>query len=359
MLKCERSHFNHAIKIRFVMKAKKHITIKDVAAHCGVSYQTVSRVINNSDNVRPETRQRIEEAITALNYRPSLAARSLPGRRSYVIGLIIPYRPDYLIRDPNLLANISGIDIEASRRGYTLLLATTGEAMEGINAYRRFTEHKVADGVIVIETASNPAGNKMLTAQGYPHVTLGYHPQNANAYIVHNDDFSGGQQATAYLLQQGHQRIGVINGPPTGAVSAQDGRISGYRHTLQEADLPFDQTLIVNGDYTRQSGEQATHQLLSLSQPPTAIFALNDRMAMGAIHTLHQANLQVPRDVAVIGFDDIPAAVDFNPPLTTINQASYHVGQAATQMLFKLINDESITNREMVLTPKLVVRQSA
>ena len=336
--------------------AKKRATIKDVAAKAGVSYQTVSRVINNKPDVTDETRHRVQQAIEALNFRPSLAARSLPGRRLHVIGLIIPYEADYLIRDPHLLSQMSGIDAEANIHNYNVLLSTAGNTNSGLVAYDRFIRNRVADGALVIETASNQDGNKLLAQQNYPYVTLGYNP---TGYAVHSDDRGGARVATQHLLERGHRRIGIINGPPTGAVAALEERLSGHQEALAAAGLSFDPNLMTYGDYTRPSGQRATERLLALSEPPTAIFALNDRMAIGAIRALQTANLHVPGDVAVVGFDDITTAADFNPALTTVRQSSKEVGQMAVRMLLKLIDNKPIEQKETTLPAQLIIRQSS
>jgi DNA-binding LacI/PurR family transcriptional regulator len=339
--------------------AKKRVTIKDVAARASVSYQTVSRVINNSSDVSESTRQRVQQAIDDLNYRPSLAARSLPGRRSYVIGFIVPYDPDYLITDPNLLAQISGADAEANAHGYNLLLSTAGDSKQGLEAYERFVRNHVGDGALVIETASSKAGGELLARQDYPYVSLGRDLGNPNAYLVSSDNRDGGKQVTRHLLEKGHQRIGIINGPPIGAVAGLQDRLEGHQQALTEAGLSFDPTLMVYGDYTRHSGELATRQLLTLPDPPTAIFALNDRMAMGAIRTLQASGLRVPEDIAVVGYDDIPTAADFTPALTTVKGLARKVGQVAAQILFKLIAGETVEEKEVILPTQLIIRGSS
>lgn len=339
--------------------AKKRATIKDVAAQAGVSYQTVSRVINNKPDVTDETRRKVQHVIDTLGFRPNLAARSLPRQRSHIIGLIIPYEADYLFRDPNLLAQISGIDATANTYDYNVLLSTAGNSNAGIDAFERFLHNRVADGALVIETASSQAGSKLLAAENYPYVTLGYDPGPANGYCVHSNDREGARQVTQHLLDRGHRRIGLINGPATGAVVSLEERLLGHRQVLAEAGLAFDPALMVYGDYTRLGGQRATEQLLALPQPPTAIFALNDRMAMGAIRTLHAANLRVPEDVAVVGFDDIGTAADFNPPLTTVRLPSKAVGQLAAQMLFDLVNGKTVPQKEIILPTDVIIRQSS
>jgi DNA-binding LacI/PurR family transcriptional regulator len=337
---------------------KKQATIKDVAAQAGVSYQTVSRVINNHTHVSAKTRLKVQQTIEAMNFKPNLAARSLPQRRSFIIGLIIPYEAEYLIRDPNLLAQISGIEAEANLRNYNLLLSTAGHSKSGLSAYERFIRNRVADGALVFETASSQVGNELLAKQAYPYVSIGRDLSNLNAYSVHNDSRNGSYQATRYLIEKGHRRIGLINGPATGAVGSLGELLTGHRQALAEANLPFDSCLLTQGDYTFQSGETAAQRLLSLADRPSAIFALNDSMAMGAIRALHRAGLRVPEDMAVIGYDDIPAAADFNPPLTTVRQCSKTLGQVAVLMLFKLLEGEPVSPKEVILPVELIIRQS-
>lgn len=342
-----------------MVHGKKRITIKDVAVRAGVSHQTVSRVINDHPLVSDTTRQKVKQAIADLNYRPSLAARSLPGRRSFVIGFIVPYDPDYLIRDPHLLAQISGADAEANAHGYNLLLSTAGDSKQGLEAYERFVRNHVGDGALVIETACSKAGGELLARQDYPYVSLGRDLGNPNAYVVSSDNRDGGKQVTRHLLEKGHRRIGIINGPPIGAVAGLHQRLEGHQQALAEAGLSFDPTLMVYGDYTRNSGERATQQLFALPDPPTAIFALNDRMAMGAIRALQVVGFRVPEDVTVVGYDDIPAAADFNPSLTTVKGAARKVGQLAAHMLFKLIDGETVEEKEVILPAELVIRGSS
>ncbi|MBN1302927.1 MAG: LacI family DNA-binding transcriptional regulator [Anaerolineales bacterium] len=340
------------------MPEKKRSTIKDVASLAGVSLQTVSRVINNSGPVSETTLQKVQQAILTLNYRPSLAARSLPGRCSYVIGFIVPYEVDYLITDPNLLAQISGADAEAHQRGYSLLLSTSGNSKNGLEAYERFVSNQAADGALVIETASSSEGSKLLSLQEYPYVSIGQDLGNPGACTVDRDNYDGGRQITQHLLDRGHTRIGIINGPAFGSVAGLQLRLEGHQQSMEQAGLSFDPSLMVYGDYTRRSGETATQQLLALPDPPTAIFALNDRMAMGAIRSAQKAGLRIPEDLAVAGFDDIPTASDFNPPLTTISVSSHKLGQTAARMLFQLIDGEPIEKKQVVLPVELVIRES-
>jgi DNA-binding LacI/PurR family transcriptional regulator len=211
----------------------------------------------------------------------------------------------------------------------------------------------------VVETAAGAIGNQLLNQHNYLYVALGYDLSASRKYLVHANDRLGACEATRHLLKKGHRRIGIINGPPIGAVAAMQERLAGHQEALTEAGLTFDPTLMVYGDYTRPSGQQATEKLLALFNPPTAIFAFNDRMAIGAIWALKAAGLRVPEDVAVVGFDDIPAAVEFTPPLTSVRHSGGQTGQVAAQMLFRLIEGEPVDYPEVLLPAELIIRQSS
>jgi DNA-binding LacI/PurR family transcriptional regulator len=216
----------------------------------------------------------------------------------------------------------------------------------------------VADGALVIETASSRVGGDLLARQDYPYVSLGCDLGNPDACIVCSDNRTGGELITQHLLEKGHRRIGIVNGPPIGAIAGLQERLEGHQQALAATGLDFDPALMVFGDYTRPSGERATQQLLALPDTPTAIFALNDRMAMGAIRALQQAGYRVPQDIAVAGYDDIPTAADFNPSLTTVNGSSRKVGQLGAKMLFKLIAGETLNSKEVIIPSNLIIRES-
>lgn len=353
---------------------RKRVTIQDVAAAAGVSRQTISRVLNDKSDVSDETRQRVQAAMETLNYRPSLAARGLPQRRTYIIGLIIPYSPENFFSDPHLLRFMSGVDQIASRRGYNLLLATNQEGDElsetpGLSAYKRLLQTGYVDGVIVVETLAGQAGKQILKSYACPWITLGYElfrdaagevtqPKRRVAPVVHADDRGGARLAMMHLLSLGHQHIGIIRGQER-SIMAIDERMAGCEQALADHNLALNPAYIVCGDLTMDSGAAAAQQLLALPVPPTAIFALNDRMAVGAIRHLQARGWRVPEDVSVIGFDDAtPIAEMCTPPLTTIRQPSLEMGHQAARLLFELIEDQIAATQPVVLPTELVVRNS-
>lgn len=342
----------------------KRVTIEDVAELAGVSRQTVSRVLNDRADVAEETRARIQSAIQALGYSPSLAARSLPQQRTHIIGLVIPYGPTYLFSDPHLLGFICGVDQIANQRGYNLLLSTarddgTGALSDvyGLSAFERLISTRHIDGAVVVETLNSRQGISTLRQHGYPVVILGYGTGIEQPYTVHSDDRGGARLAIMHLLSLGHQRLGIISGGER-TLTAMEERLAGCRQALAEHGLTLDPAQVAYGDLTPESGMAATSRLLDSAIPPTAIFALNDRMAIGAIQYLHQQGISVPGQLSVIGFDDIPQASICTPALTTVRQPALEMGRQAGRLLLELLENDAALLQPIVLPAELIVRGS-
>lgn len=336
---------------------KKRVTIQDVATAVGVSRQTVSRVINHKGDVADDTRQRVLEAIENLGYRPNLAARGLTNHRTHTVGLIIPYTPEYFFYDPHLMAFMCGVDQVAIQRDYNLLLSTAQQHSTNTEmAYERLIQAGYVDGVVVVEILSSQRGIELLEEYDIPWVALGYGTQTDQTRAVHADDRGGARQATMHLLSLGHRRIGVISHDQSLTAIAE--RLSGCRQALTDHDLTLTPDLIVEGDLTLESGMRAAERMMSLHQPPTAIFALNDRMAIGALQYLRSQGWQVPQEISVVGFDDVPVARLYQPPLTTVRQPSLEMGQQAARLLFEILENQNSLSQPVALPTELVVRDS-
>jgi DNA-binding LacI/PurR family transcriptional regulator len=312
-------------------------TIDDIARLANVSPATVSKVVNNRPYVSAETRRRIERVIAETGFVPSQRARGLSQRRSYVLGLMVPYTSDQLFSDPHLLEIMRGIEAEANLREYNLLLSTARAPAEAASACLRLLRSDAIDAAIVVETLDLQSFTAALTEQTAPWVVIGY-AQHAGTYTVHADDYDGALRATRHLLDLGHRRIGLITSTPR--PFALEERLRGVRDALGAAGLTLDEALITIGDFSTASGEQAAQQLLACPQPPTAIFALNDRMAFGVVRAAAERGLRVPEDLSVVGFDDISQAALLTPALTTVRQPGYALGVAAARLLFALLDGE-------------------
>ncbi|MGD2205337.1 MAG: LacI family DNA-binding transcriptional regulator [Anaerolineae bacterium] len=327
-------------------------TIKDVAARAGVSRQTVSRVINNKGEVSDATRARVLAAIDELGYRPNVAARSIVVGRTCTLGCISPSLTDYTF------ANIiDSSQAEARRLGYFVLTGSAPTVADVEPLLEEMLRRRV-DGLMVL----NPRADERyryflpLIKKGLAVLYLNSTPQEEPVSSIHCDDRDGGYQATRYLIDLGHKAIATILGP--GNEEASDDRLAGYRQALIEAGLACDPDHTIRGDWSATSGYEATGQLLTASRPFSAIFAQNDQMAVGAIRALREAGRQVPDDVSVIGFDDIPLASYFDPPLTTVRQPMQETGERAARLLVETIQNPDRTPEQIAIPARLVERAS-
>ncbi len=327
-------------------------TIKDVAAQVGVSRQTVSRVLNDKGEVRPETRARVLAAIDELGYRPSAVARSMVRGHTCTLGCISPNLTDYTF------ANIiEGAQAEARRLGYFVL---TGSAHTEADVPLLLDEmlHRQVDGLLVLNPRADERYRHFLPLleRGMAVVYLNNTPKGEAVSSVRCDDREGGYQATRYLIQQGHTSLVTILGPENEQCTFD--RFEGFREGLAETGLANDPELIIRGDWSATSGYQATQRLLAAGRPFTAIFAQNDQMAVGAIRVLRESGFCVPDDVSVIGFDDIPLASYFDPPLTTLRQPMQESGRQAARLLVDTIQNPGHPPRQILLHARLVERAS-
>ncbi len=309
-------------------------TIDDIARLAQVAPSTVSKVLNNRPHVSRETRARVEQVIAATGFVPSQRARRLIAGRSFILGLLIPYTSDQLFADPHLLEIMRGIEAEANEREYNLLLSTARTSLDAASALVRLLRSDVIDGAIVVETHDVRPFAETLQQRPAPWVVIGYAPPGV-VPSVHADDFGGALAATRHLLELGHRRLGVISSLPR--PFALDERLRGISAALDEAGLRLDDHLVAMGDFSPASGERAAHCLLDQPDPPTAIFALNDRMAAGTLHAAASRGLRIPEDLSVVGFDDIALASLLLPPLTTVRQSGYRLGRTAANIFFQCL----------------------
>ncbi len=331
-------------------------SIYDVARMAKVSTTTVSKVLSNTPYVSAPTKERVLDAMRELQYVPSLAARGLTGNRTYVLGLVIPYDPAFLFGDPFLLEIIQGVEAVANDHDYNLLLSVARQADQR-SAYTRLLRTGYVDGAITYETFEGDEAAKKLEERGMPRVSIGYETKDRPLNRVHSDDWRGAYEAVKYLLSLGHRRIGIVSGPAK-FMSAMDERMRGARTALAEYGLGLDSDLLTYGDFTLESGYRAALPLLEASNRPTGIFAMNDRMAAGIMRRAREYGLNIPNDLSLVGYDDVPLTILVEPPLTTIRQPGIELGRVATQKLFELINNEIQQFDPIVLPVELIIRGS-
>lgn len=326
-------------------------TIREVAESAGVSYATVSHVINNTRFVTQETRERVLAAMAALNYRPNALARSLRQGKTNTIGLVLPDSAN------PFFAEISrSIEDEAFKRGYSVFLCNTELDTRRELFYVDVLSNKQVDGIIFVAAGDQPDSLDYLLRENMPVVMIDRNLPNVLVDVVLTDHQLGGYLATRHLIELGHQRIACIAGPSSITPSAE--RITGYEKALEEAGLPCDENLIIRGDYHAQSGMDVTNAILNMTPRPTAIFALNDLMALGALRAASEAGYSVPKDLAIVGYDDLELSRFTSPPLTTISQPKKEISAQAVNLLVQRMSGKSQSPRRVVLPPELIVRRS-
>jgi DNA-binding LacI/PurR family transcriptional regulator len=329
---------------------------QDVANLAGVSRTTVSFVLNNVPGVKisDETRQRVLEAARELNYYPTAAARSLASGKTQRIGLILGEGQDRLAGDAFLPTLLQGITASLHRRGYLLVLQLA-EDVPSHEAYDRLIREQQVDGLILSGPALNDRLLAELAVEEFPLMLHG-RLEDCDLPFVDVDNKAGAYRAVSHLIGLGHRRIGFIANAPQ-SYSGAEQRFAGYRQALAEHDIPLLGSLVHTATFSPESGRTAMQRLLDLVEPPTAVFAASDVVAIGAMGAIHAAGLTIPGDVAVIGFDDIFLAGYIHPPLTTIRVPAYGLGWTAAETLLALIEGEEDVS-STILETELVVRKS-
>ena len=326
-------------------------SIKDIARIAGVSPSTVSRALADSPRVSLATRQRIHALARELDYTPSLAARSLVMGFSPIIGVISP-----TLSDPYIASVMKGLEEASHSAGYQRLVASTqGEAAREIEMVRMLLGHNVA-GLIILSSRVRGAYRELLDQIDVPTVFINSLHTGERVYTVATDNEYGGWLATNHLIEQGHRRIAHLAGPTRGRSNIA--RTAGHRRALEEAGLVFDQQLLIPGDGTIKAGRKALRWWLDLpsSQRPSAIFCYNDLSALGLLSEAYQQNVNIPDQLSVIGFDNVPVAEISIPPLTTVEQRTGELGRLAVATVLNALDDKPVT--DIFLRGQLIERAS-
>jgi LacI family transcriptional regulator len=324
------------------------VTIQDVAQTAGVSVSTVSRVLNGKVDVANETQDRIQGVIDELGYTSNLAARSMRSFKKNLVGLIMPD-----IAYPFAIEVMKGVNRAIAESEFDLLVYTTGDVRKSGRAsheqkYVSLLNNSITDGVIIVAPVSGEYSSHAPIVSVDPTMTDPDYPS------VHATNYQGALDAMEYLLGLGHRRIAIITG--RGELESSIRRLKGYRDALEKSGIGVDETLIALGDYTTETGAKCARELLSMPEPPTAIFASNDQAAMGVYQVAEELGVRIPEDLSVVGFDNISESKYMG--LTTVDQFISEMGFVATQMLIKLINQEPLDVQIYKMKTQLVVRGS-
>jgi len=326
-------------------------TIVDVAAEAGVSYGTVSRVINDDVHVKPETRQRVLDAMHRLGFVANRQARSLAGGRTNSIGVLVPDLGTGYIGEI-----IRGIDTELSLTGLDLILYTTHRTASKEANYVANLAKGMVDGLLLVLPRNPTDYIGTLTRHNFPFVLIDHQGTGEDCPAVGATNWQGAYSATEYLIKLGHQRIGFITGSMD--LGCAEDRLNGYRSALRTHHISEASELIYEGTFFQPDGYAGASDLLDLHDPPTAIFASNDVMAMGVMDAVRNQGLRIPDDISIVGFDNIPQSAMVYPPLTTVQQPLEQMGRVATQMLLGILKKTEKETSRIELPTELIIRSS-
>ena len=325
-------------------------TIKDVAALAGISYTTVSHVVNKTRPVSEEVRIKVEAAIKTLDYVPSAVARSLKAKTTATIGLLVPNS-----LNPYFAELARGIEDYCERNGYCVILCNSDDNPDKQRSYLRVLLEKRIDGLIVASAGGDAGLAEGLAGVRTPMVIVDRGLQGVNTDLVRIDHEYGAYLATRHLLELGHRDIATIGGPAGTSVAQM--RLAGYRRALQEAGVEVSRERVLESDFTSTGGYTAAATLLE-KNPPTAIFAGNDMIGFGVLRAAAERNIRVPADLSVIGFDDIQMSRYVYPALTTVGQSILQLGEMAAGVLLRRIAKPDTAIDQRIVTPSIVLRES-
>lgn len=326
-------------------------TIKDVAKRAGVSVSTVSRVLNNHPHVSGELTERVLAAIDELNYRPSRVAQRLRATHSTLVGVIFSD-----ITNPFYIHVLRGIEHVLSLGGSSVLIGNADANTDREASFIRLMQTEDVGGLVIAPTREDSHALASAIEEGLAVVVIDRRMRNVEVDTVVVNNFEGSLKAIHHLIQLGHTRIGVVSGP-LHLTSGRE-RYAGYLQAMTDAGLRVDSSLTCFGDYRQSSGYELAQQLMCLPDPPTAMFVANNQMTIGALNAIHEAGRNIPSDIAVVGFDDLSWAISLNPPLTTVAQPAFEIGDNAARLLLERIADPLRPKHTVVLETELIVRAS-
>lgn len=328
------------------------VTIYDVAREAGVSMATVSRVVNNNPNVKPQTRKKVYEAIERLGYRPNAVARGLASKKTTTVGVVIPD-----IANANFAEVARGIEDIANMYHYNIILCNADKRKEKeIRVINTLLEKQV-DGLLFMGGVVTDEHIQAFNTSNVPIVLCATTDEKGTMPSVDIDHETAAYDAVRKLIGEGHTRIAMISGTLQDPANGY-ARYQGYKRALEESGIALDESLVRVGNYRYESGIEAVQYFLELGERPTAVFAATDEMAIGAIHGIQDAGLSVPEDISVIGVDNIRMASMVRPLLTTVAQPMYDIGAVSMRLLTKLMKKENVEQARVTLHHELIVRNS-
>ncbi|MCM3016980.1 LacI family transcriptional regulator [Priestia megaterium] len=330
-------------------------TIKDIARVAGVSVTTVSRALNGYSDVNEKTRQKIAAVARELNYSPNTLARGLVMQKSKTIGLLVSGISRESVKDNFTFEVLCGVNERASTLGYDLILFNTNTMMQREKTYTQLCRERRVDGAIIQGIKKEDPYLKEVVESDIPCVLVDIPVHSNSVGYVTTDNALGAKKAVKHLASLGHKHIGMINGHEDAFVSQE--RLNGYREALKECGLPFRSEWVVSGNFEEKKAEKAARELINRHKEVTAIFCASDLMALGALKACKELDLHVPKEISIVGYDNIVLASYSSPNLTTVGQEVYQIGYEAADLLIEMLEGKE-TNMKRYLDTKLIIRES-
>lgn len=329
------------------------ITIKDIALSLGISVATVSRAMRDSYDVSRETREKVLSMASKLNYKPNVNAQGLVCNQTHNIGVILPFITNYYFSTV-----ITGIQEMAWSKGYNVILYVTNDSGERESSILENLSLSGLDGLLACISAHSYAGEKFqeIIERGTPVVFFDRIPARIKASKVMQDDFNGAFEAAEHLIQNGYKKIAHISGPR--GCELAESRVQGYRKALKKYNLPIREEWIIRSGYSQEDGERDIYELLNGEEKPDAVFAVNDRKAVGAMVALKKMKIKIGEEVGVIGFTNDPVSSIISPPLSTIAEPAFEIGTKGAELLIKHITKKNFSAKEIIMPGRLIVRES-
>mgnify|MGYP003624146822 CR=1 FL=1 len=327
--------------------------LKKVAELAQVSIATVSRVINNVDNVNPNTKAKVLNAIKKLDYYPNRVAQRLrnSSRKKNLLGLVLPD-----IQNPFYVDVVIGVEEFAYENNFAVMIGNFGQDQKKEKLYLEILQSEEVDGFIVAPFHGHDKNIKQIISNGYTVVCIDRGLLDSNVDVVKVDNENGTFKAIEYLISLGHKKIAHITGRLDIPTTFE--RISGYEKAMKKHGIKIDNKLIKSKKSDYASGVELMCELLDLSNPPTAVLTGNNLLTLGALETIHTKGYNIPDDISIIGFDDMYWANSLNPPLTAIRQSGYDIGKRAAELLLQRIQDPTRANSNVILNTELIIRKS-
>ncbi|MFQ5613340.1 MAG: LacI family DNA-binding transcriptional regulator [Anaerolineae bacterium] len=337
--------------------SKGDVTLKDIAQAVGKSVAAVSRALHDYPDISIETRAHIKKVAQEMGYRPNILAQRLQKQRTDTLGFILP-TPSPRLMDPYFSELLAGLAAEAAAHGFDLLVATSPPGAEEERAYERLVEGRRVDGLVLARVRRDDPRIVYLANQEFPFVAIGRAEYQGDDFPhIWLDVRPGFQAVIEHLQQQGFAKIGFI-APPPELTFAVEG-LAAFRGAMRRLNLAVHDDWLTSSDFSQRGGYQAAHQLLSKAKAPQAVVTCHDLVGLGVVAAAQDQGLEIGRDLAVTGFGNIPLAEYMQPPLTSLHQPTYAMGQRACRMLARLIKGEPLEKTRVVIEPSLVIRQSS